>query len=58
MAHGERELHAAGIRHLRLAARQTAVGFYARLGYAVDGEPFIEKTIPHRTMRKMLAPDA
>lgn len=35
-------------------ARETAVGFYRRLGYAVEGEPFLETTIPHRRVSKRL----
>ncbi len=53
--HAERQLLSAGLRRVRLAARQTAIGFYARLGYDVEGAPFVEKTLPHRTMRKALA---
>ncbi len=37
-------------------ARETALGFYRRLGYAVEGEPFIENTIPHRRVSKALRP--
>ncbi len=54
VAHGEREMLSVGLLRVRLAARQTAIGFYARLGYAVDGPPFVQKTLPHRTMRKSL----
>jgi predicted GNAT family N-acyltransferase len=35
-----------------LHARATAVGFYLKLGYQVEGEPFEEVTIPHRSMFK------
>ena len=54
VAEGERLLLSAGIVRARLSARQTATGFYARLGYATVGEPFTLKTIPHRLMRKVL----
>ena len=37
-----------------LHARLEAVPFYQRLGYAVEGDEFIEVTIPHRVMRKAL----
>ncbi len=43
-----------GVHHIGLAARKTAIGFYERLGYACDGEEFIEVTIPHRHMSKAL----
>lgn len=52
--HGEAELRRLGATSARLAARERAVGFYARLGYVVEGTPFIEVTLPHRTMRKPL----
>ena len=52
--HGEGELRRLGATSIRLAARESAVGFYARLGYAIEGVPFIEVTLPHRTMRKLL----
>jgi predicted GNAT family N-acyltransferase len=35
-------------------ARQTAVGFYQKLGYSITGEPFEEVTIPHYIMEKAL----
>ena len=54
VAEGERLLLSTGIARARLSARQSATGFYARLGYAAAGEPFMEKTIPHRLMRKAL----
>ena len=44
-----------GVHHVGLAARKTAIGFYERLGYAVDGDEFIEVTIPHRHMSKTLS---
>ncbi|RYG35030.1 GNAT family N-acetyltransferase [bacterium] len=37
---------------LVLHARDTAVPFYLRLGYEIEGEPFEEVGIPHRRMRK------
>jgi predicted GNAT family N-acyltransferase len=43
-----------GIREIVLNARETVVGFYLPLGYTVEGEPFVEVTLPHRRMRKAL----
>ena len=43
-----------GYRKLCMHARQTAVGFYQKLGYSVSGEPFEEVTIPHYIMEKTL----
>ncbi|MCB1092630.1 MAG: GNAT family N-acetyltransferase [Verrucomicrobiae bacterium] len=42
------------IREIVLHARETVVGFYLKLGYAIEGAPFVEVTIPHRRMRKRL----
>lgn len=39
---------------MTLHARETAIPFYERLGYAVVGEPFTEVGIPHRKMKKEL----
>lgn len=43
-----------GFRRMVLNARESAVPFYLRLGYAIEGEPFEEVTIPHRHMVKDL----
>ena len=49
---GEDELQRLGATGARLAARETAIVFYQRLGYSVEGASFIEVTLPHRLMRK------
>lgn len=43
-----------GYTKMVLNARETAVGFYSKLDYLVQGEPFEEVTIPHRAMFKKL----
>jgi ribosomal protein S18 acetylase RimI-like enzyme len=43
-----------GIARIELHARESAVGFYARLGYAAEGPTFTEVTVPHVVMRKSL----
>ena len=43
-----------GFSEIILHARETAVGFYEKCGFAVDGEPFEEVGLPHRLMRKSL----
>ena len=43
-----------GLRHIDLAARVTARGFYERCGYIADGEIFTEVTLPHIHMSKTL----
>jgi len=45
---------AQGFERVRMHARASAVGFYAKLGYAVTGEPFSEVGIPHRLMERVL----
>ena len=46
-----------GFREVTLHARDTAVGFYARLGYASSGPPYVEVGVPHQNMRRTLDPD-
>jgi ribosomal protein S18 acetylase RimI-like enzyme len=43
-----------GFSHMVLHARETAVSFYKKLGYTVEGERFEEVTIPHFKMQKKL----
>lgn len=52
----ERWAQQKGFRLITLHARQTAVPFYLRLGYQVEGDTFTEVTIPHRYMKKALPP--
>ncbi len=50
----ERHVAARGVAQVHMHARETAIGFYERLGYAVVGEPFTEVGLPHRLMRRDL----
>ena len=43
-----------GFTQMVLNARDTAVPFYLKLDYQIEGEPFEEVTIPHRRMVKEL----
>ena len=43
-----------GYKKLTMHARVTAVGFYEKLGYSVVGDQFIEVTLPHHSMEKLL----
>ena len=43
-----------GYHHLYMHARDSAIGFYQKLGYQTEGDPFIEITIPHVRMSKSL----
>jgi len=48
----ERILAERGFRNIQMDARKTAVGFYRKLGYSVEGDEFIQVTIPHFRMVK------
>ena len=52
----EAELARRGFREVILHARDSAVGFYARLGYAPVGPPYVEVGVPHQNMRRSLGP--
>ncbi len=43
-----------GFQTLIMHARDTAIGFYEKLGYKVHGDGFEEVTIPHHKMAKFL----
>lgn len=43
-----------GFRKMTMHARQTAIGFYEKLGYQVSGGQFEEVSIPHYIMEKVL----
>jgi N-acetylglutamate synthase-like GNAT family acetyltransferase len=43
-----------GYKTLIMHARKTAVGFYEKLGYSAIGNEFMEVTLPHYVMEKVL----
>lgn len=43
-----------GYRSLIMHARKTAIGFYEKQGYQSKGDEFLEVTIPHFVMEKIL----
>lgn len=43
-----------GYEKMIMHARKTAVGFYEKLGYTIEGKEFIEVSIPHFVMEKKL----
>lgn len=43
-----------GYKKIIMHARETAIGFYEKLGYKVVGDKFTEVTIPHYIMEKKL----
>lgn len=48
----EARARASGLAGVVVHAQESAVPFYERLGYAPDGDVFLEADIPHRRMRK------
>jgi ribosomal protein S18 acetylase RimI-like enzyme len=52
----EEEVARRGFREITLHARDTAVGFYARLGYVPVGAPYVDFGIRHQNMRRLLQP--
>ena len=50
----EDEAHLNGINKIEFHARKTAVKFYQKLGYHIEGEEFLEVGIPHFKMKKNL----
>ena len=50
----EAALRDRGVRRVRMDARKIARGFYEKLGYTVEGDEFIQVTIPHFRMVKDL----
>ncbi len=43
-----------GYKKMTMHARKTAIGFYEKLGYKVEGNEFEEVTVPHYVMEKAL----
>ncbi|HSC53545.1 MAG TPA: GNAT family N-acetyltransferase [Phnomibacter sp.] len=43
-----------GCKKITMHARDTALGFYQKLGYKIVGEQFVEVSVPHHVMEKML----
>lgn len=50
----ERKARELGFTRMMLHARDTAIGFYGRLGYAPEGDRFLEVGIVHQQMAKRL----
>lgn len=50
----EAALRPRGIRRIEMDARKTAIGFYAKSGYTIEGGEFIQVTIPHFRMVKAI----
>ena len=51
---GQAELRRRGASTVELAARVPAIPFYEKLGYTIDGQPYIALTITHVRMMKHL----
>lgn len=54
MAFAENLARDHGYKIMSMHARKNSVGFYEKMGYKVKGEEFIEITIPHYIMEKIL----
>lgn len=52
--HAEERAAALGYHTMTLHARESAVGFYERLGYVRFGERFFEVTLPHWRMSRKI----
>jgi predicted GNAT family N-acyltransferase len=52
----EAEAHSSGAPRMILHAQRSAEGFYAKAGYEVQGDPFVEAEIEHVRMTKDLTP--
>ena len=50
----ERHVAAHGVELVRMHARESALGFYLKLGYVVTGDTFTEVGLPHRLMQRSL----
>jgi len=44
-----------GVTHIKLAARQQAIGFYKKIGYINQGDYFIDVGIRHQWMNKVIS---
>lgn len=54
VAYVECVLKSKNIKRIELHARDTAISFYKKLGYKIEGEPFEEVSIKHSFMYKNL----
>lgn len=54
MQQAEAVLRRSGVKSLSLHARDTAIGFYEKLGYSRVGDIYLELGIPHQLMHKPL----
>jgi predicted GNAT family N-acyltransferase len=43
-----------GFKTMTMHARDSAIGFYGKFGYAIKGKQFIEVNVPHHVMEKAL----
>ena len=56
VAFAEQSARALGYREIVAHVREPAIPFYARLGYERRGPRFVEVTLPHFRMRKLIGP--
>lgn len=54
MAEMEKKVVELGGRKLTLGAQNTAIPFYERIAYTIEGAEFMDAGIPHHTMTKLI----
>lgn len=54
MTEAEKRIHELGGHKVTLGAQNSAITFYEKLAYNVEGEEFMDAGIPHHTMSKNL----
>ncbi len=54
LSFAENLAHDKGYKKIMMHARDTAIGFYEKLGYKISGSEFMELNIPHHIMEKSL----
>ena len=54
VSYSEQDVRTRGFSQCILHARESAVSFYLKQGYVVEGATFTEVSLPHRLMRKTL----
>ena len=52
MTEAEKRIHELGGHKVTLGAQNSAIPFYEKLAYSIEGEEFMDAGIPHHTMSK------
>lgn len=54
MTESEKRVHELGGRKITLGAQNTAIPFYEKLAYTIEGDEFMDAGIPHHRMIKLV----